>query len=98
MSTSVHFYPRVPELLKLCFCFFFFLFKQLFLRIDFLWNMVLKYPPHVNIIIILAFSAQDPNEFFQAAFVFLSFYVQYKGLGGKFGEYGIEKLFCKRFL
>ena len=31
----------------------------------------------INIIIILAFSAQDPNEFFQVAFVFLSFYVQY---------------------
>lgn len=35
--------------------------------------MVLKYPPNVNIIIILAFSAQDPNEFFQVAFAFLSF-------------------------
>lgn len=34
-------------------------------------------PPNVNIIIILAFSAQDPNEFFQVAFAFLSFYVQY---------------------
>ena len=87
MSTSVHFYPRAPELLNLFFFFFFLLFKQLFLRIDFLWTMVLKY--HyiimvynniiiiINIIIILAFSAQDPNEFFQVAFVFLSFYVQY---------------------
>jgi len=75
MSTGVHFHPRAPELLNLCFCFFL-LFKQLFLRIDFLWNMVLKYPPNVNVIIILAFSAQDPNEFFQVAFAFLSFYVQ----------------------